>query len=529
MISKIIDFFRVNKKLTVMAACVISAAASAFCVMYTGLALLQWVTLVPSAVCLFYAIDEGICAKKAYLCGIGFFFAYYFVLFHWFVYMYPLSFLGMNDLESIVVVILAWFGVSAAQAAVSALSLPFVIFVSKGAGKRHRWLIAVLVPALWVLFEWGMSLGALSVPWSRLALGQVDMPAVMQSASLFGSYFVSFLIVLVNFLIGYALFYKRKLCFAVAALLFAVNLSIGGVMIFNQKEGEKISVSAVQGNIPSTVKWDQSLFVSSFRIYINYVEKAAQQGADIVLLPETVVPFVITEDGEVCKLLSDLAKEQKICLVVGAFSSDGEEEYNSLWTFDKDGNINESLYHKRHLVPFGEFMPWADVLGKFIPVLDSLNAFSSDITPGNDSNVIDTEYGRLGGLICFDSIYESLSLDSARDGAQILLLATNDSWFSDSAALDMHNNQARLRAIETGRSVVRAANTGISSIITPTGEVLDSVGAMKRGVLVEDVELRDGVTLYTRIGNLFVYICGGAVLAVALGGAIRRKMKKADL
>ena len=512
-----------------MAACVISAAASAFCVMYTGLALLQWVALVPSAMCLFYAIDEGICAKKAYKFGFGFFFVYYFVIFHWFTYMYPLSFLGMNGFESIFVIILAWFGVSAAQAAISALALPLLVFISRRLPSKLKWLISVLAAAMWTLFEWAMSLGALSVPWSRLALGQLDMPAVIQSASLFGSYFVSFIIVLVNFLIGYALIYKRKLCFAAATLVFAVNLAVGGVILANIKEGEKVSVSAVQGNIPSTVKWDQSLFVSSFRIYTSYVEKAAQQGADIVLMPETVVPFVISEDGEVCKLLSDLAKEYEIYLVVGAFSSDGDREYNSLWTFDKEGNVNETLYHKRHLVPFGEYMPWADVLGKFIPVLDSLNAFSSDITPGNDSNVIDTEYGKLGGLICFDSIYESLSLDSARDGAQIVLLATNDSWFSDSAALYMHNNQARLRAIETRRSVVRAANTGISSIITPTGEVLDSVGAMKRGFIVGDVELRDDVTLYTRIGNLFVYICGGAVLAVALGGAIRRKMKKADL
>ena len=88
------------------------------------------------------------------------------------------------------------------------------------------------------------------------------------------------------------------------------------------------------------------------------------------------------------------------------------------------------------------------------------------------------------------------------------MLSTNDSWFHDSAALEMHNNQARLRAVETGRSVVRAANTGISSVISPTGEIRARIGALQNGLIVEEVDINTDITLYTKIGNLFVLLCG---------------------
>ena len=508
MISVIIDFFKEYKKITVGAACALSAAALAFCVMFTELAPFQWVVLVPAAVCLLKVADGDVKAKSAYLYGLGFFLFYYLVLFHWFLFMYPLDFLGMGAFESIVVVAVAWFGLALLQAAFSALSLPLFIAASRKAATKCKWVLPILAASLWVLLEWGHTLTWAGVPWSRLALGQTDMLAVVQSASLFGSYFITFLIVLINFLIAYALLYKRKLAAVAAICLFAANLVLGGILLATYKEGEKLTVAAAQGNISSTDKWNEELFMTTFEVYTDYTVKAAEKGAQIVLLPETVVPYTLAEGGVLTDFLSDLAKQEGVYLLVGAFSEEGADEYNSIFAFEPDGSINQTIYSKRRLVPFGEFLPLASVVKAVVPPLADLNAISSDLTPGTDSKVIKTEYARLGCLICFDSIYENLTRDSVKDGAQILMLATNDSWFSDSAALEMHNNQARLRAIETRRSVVRAANTGISSVITPTGEVLESVGALKKGLIVEESELNDSLTLYTRIGNLFVLLCG---------------------
>ena len=149
-------------------------------------------------------------------------------------------------------------------------------------------------------------------------------------------------------------------------------------------------------------------------------------------------------------------------------------------------------------------------------------------THANSYVPLDSDEADIGSLICFDSIYDELARDSTRSGAQVLTISTNDSWFMDSAALDMHNAQAKLRAIENGRYVVRAANTGISSVISPTGAEISSIGALSEGQITEEVGLRDNLTLYTRIGNLFVYICiafiGGAVL-VNTFKAFRKKAK----
>ena len=133
--------------------------------------------------------------------------------------------------------------------------------------------------------------------------------------------------------------------------------------------------------------------------------------------------------------------------------------------------------------------------------------------------------GKIGGLICFDSIYETLTLDSVREGAQLLALATNDSWYQDSAAVYQHNRHAVLRAVESGRYIVRAANTGISSIIRPTGEITASLAPLKAGVVTGDVYFRSDRTVYSIVGNVIVLFCGAWLLCGA-AGAIRARYRK---
>jgi apolipoprotein N-acyltransferase len=141
-----------------------------------------------------------------------------------------------------------------------------------------------------------------------------------------------------------------------------------------------------------------------------------------------------------------------------------------------------------------------------IPPLADLVMLGENLEAGKGAQVIALEEAALGGLVCFDSIYEELTRDSVLSGAQVLCVSTNDSGFSDSSALHMHNAQARLRAIESGRYVIRAANTGISSVISSKGEVMGSLGALEEGMIVGEVRVNSHLTLYSRIGNLFVYL-----------------------
>ena len=182
--------------------------------------------------------------------------------------------------------------------------------------------------------------------------------------------------------------------------------------------------------------------------------------------------YNVLNDREICNFSSDLAVRCNATVVVGGFVEGEELDENSLIFVSPDGSIEEKVYSKRHLVPFGEYVPLRKLITTLIPPLAEISMLSEDLAPGTDSNVVDTAAGKLGGLICFDSIYETIALDSVRDGAEIIVLGTNDSWFLDSAAVYMHNAQAKLRAVETGRYIVRSANTGISSIIDPSSESL---------------------------------------------------------
>ncbi|MBE6636151.1 MAG: apolipoprotein N-acyltransferase, partial [Ruminococcaceae bacterium] len=273
------------------------------------------------------------------------------------------------------------------------------------------------------------------------------------------------------------------------------------------REGIKVTVGIVQGNYSSAEKWSASP-PEIVDKYIRYTKLAAEEGAELIVWPETALPFVISEGTVSSNRIAITARDLGVTILVGTITEEGEDEYNAVLCYMPDGSINETYYKKRHLVPFGEFVPMKKVVDIILPFLSDIAMLKDPMTPGTDTEIIDTDLCRIGALICFDSIYESSVLETVRDGAQIITLSTNDSWFTDSAGIYMHNNQARLRAIETGKYVVRSANTGLSAIISPSGSVVKDMPIMEEGIITADVYANDGATLYTMIGNSFVYLSG---------------------
>jgi apolipoprotein N-acyltransferase len=151
-----------------------------------------------------------------------------------------------------------------------------------------------------------------------------------------------------------------------------------------------------------------------------------------------------------------------------------------------------------------------------VPPLADLSMLGEDIIEGEGTAIYEGELCNIGSLICFDSIYENLTLDTVRDGAELLVISTNDSWFLDSAGVRMHNAQAKLRAVESGRFIVRSANTGVSSIITPHGEILDYEDALIEGYVISDVSPINQRTLYSYVGNLIVWLSFLFIVAAVL-------------
>ena len=217
-------------------------------------------------------------------------------------------------------------------------------------------------------------------------------------------------------------------------------------------------------------------------------------------------------------------------ILVGAFTlNEDGETLNSVIPVFPDGTIGENVYSKRHLVPFGEYVPMRNLISTLIPPLAELVMLDSDLAEGEGAQILYLNGVDVGALICFDSIYEELTRESVLGGAQVITLSTNDSWFSDSAALYMHNAQAQLRAIESGRYVVRAANTGISTIIDSNGNILSELDPLVDGYITAEVTLSDSLTLYTIIGNSFVYLLILAILlllSVNFSREIRKVIKR---
>ena len=489
-------------------------------------AVIEWIAFVPAALVLFCLAEKP---RRAYLYGFFFFYIMYFATWHWVVNLYPLDFVGLSKAESVAVVALAWLGLPLIAAIVG--GFVFLVFARLGKNLPSA-LLPFLAAALWVIFEWTQTLTWAGVPWGRLAIGQLvgNFTATAITASLFGSYFVSALIIATSCLAAQALFLgKLKWRVTVAFSLAFGNLLCGVLMLVIPTQSRTVKVAAVQGNFSSHDGYSSYSSSEIWARYEKYTKLAAAEGAEIVLWPESVfVSRVIYDGGSLSRSLSRLASECGATVAVGGFQYNDERELlNCIATFYSDGTNEPESYAKRKLVPFGEYVPMQDFFSAVIPPLAELSKITVGMVSGDSTSIAKEGDVHFGGLICFDSIYETLAIDSVRDGAELLLLSTNDSWFGDSCALDMHVAQARLRAIENSRGVLRSASTGISCVISPTGKIDSSLGANKEGYVIADVELTSRKTPYTVMGNVFVYASWGFVLSL-LGTDVYKRCKSRD-
>ena len=593
---------------------IMSALLSALGVVYPQyFGLLAWVALIPAGLVL---LIQGERAKPGsmYLYGFVFYLVYYVMSYHWFISMYPMDFAGMSPTAAIGVIALAILGISAFQAALSALMfLIFGLFCRTLVLQRYPVLKPVLLAALWVINEWSQTIGWTGLPWARLYLSQCHVLPMAQSASLLGGLFVSFLIVAVNLaLAGMIVSHTHRLSFGllggcllggnllfglaamdaikgnalpwqvgfvlvalatvVAAFVYGLIRRLGSdrnvlktflcigltlcilsslspVLGGYANEGAPVRAAALQGNLSSKEKWADDAGIRSFNVYADLTEQAVRDDAVLIVWPETALAYTLfnANPNSTTKAPLDavyaLVERTGATVLISTFTSsryfDPDAELastNSVIVFYPDKTYDEDIYVKRKLVPFGEYVPWRGLLLAVLPVLGEINMLSSDLLKGERAVAVDTKTlgVSVGPIICFDSIYEETVRQTVAQGAEIIALATNDSWFSDSAAVYMHNNHAKFRAIENGRYLVRAANTGVSSIIAPDGEVLGQQDALTKGLVVADVYARDNTTPYTQMGYLLVWLCFAAQIALVIAQIVltlikhRKRYENAD-
>lgn len=515
----------------------VSGIMTGLTVCFPALGILEWLSIIPMSLVIYsLCASETHRLRSIYFYGLFYFMCYFATTWHWFYTMYPMSYTGMSELSALFVVLAAILGLPLLQSTAFAFVFFIGAIIARGKlAKKLPFMIPFVFAMLWTIFEWAQTLFWFGVPWGRLSIGQTEILVTVQTASLFGCYIVTFLLVAVNFLLAHAILYvEKKNLFAItAAAVFSVNALIGsGMLLFSEKSsGETVKVAVIQPNISSTEKWEYDWFPSTAEPCERLTKEAVNEGAEIVIWPETVLPIEdIFESYECYNFIVHVSEKYNITLLVGTnYTNDDGEIFNSIVTVFPDGTISETIYSKQVLVPFGEYLPMRDFLSVFFPAFGKVNIMGDDWTPGKDSYVVETPKADIGSAICFDSIYENNLRNSVINGAEFLAIETNDSWFYDSSAVYMHLAQAKLRAVETGRFVARSANTGVSAIITDKGIAVDLEAPLVEGYCVGDIELKQNKTLYSIIGNLFVYLNIASVAGVIIYDIIIKiKTKEED-
>lgn len=461
--------------------------------------------------------------KRVFSLGFWFGFCYHLGVYTWFFALYPFEAAGFSVPIAVLVTGLAYFGSSAIHGLV--FSLPFVACQWLTRTRRPRRSVRALVfIALFLLAEALCGVGTLALPWSRIGLPQAAFPLGIRTAALLGPYGVDLLILAFGACTALVLFAKlsvrrRVLCAAAAVLLFSGNLLWGALYARREPAQKTLRVAAVQTNIASTDKRALSL-EALYDTCARLVTEAAALDADLIVLPETVLARPLNEQS--AAFFTSLCAKTGAHLVVGsAYESEGKT-YNGILLFSELGLQGATA--KRHLVPFGEYLPYRDLLAAVAPALANLTYYQNDYSAGQSGIVGEIDKVPIGGFVCFDTLFPALSVQSVREGAALLCVATNDSWFRESSALREHLWQGTFRAVETRRALVQSANAGISAIIDENGVLHSELAAASEGVICADVPLCDEMTLYARAPFILLCACG-LVAVFALGAAIFSKRR----
>ncbi len=484
--------------------------------------LLAWVAFIP----LLYAID-GESLPATFIHGWIAGFACYIVSLYWITITLN-TFAGLPVVIAILPMLLL--------SGILAIYTGAALWASAFAAARTRIPMVVTLPVIWTGIEWLRSFFPIGFPWSYVGYSQYSNLELIQFAEITGVYGISALIVFFNVVLYAVLFGRHSRRFQVAALgaltALLIAADIFGTVRIRQLEhapaAGKIRAAMVQGDIPQSVKWSPDFLETSFGIYVAQSEKAAREGAQVIIWPEAAAAFLfqpqdrypvqLAADAKYRSRLLDLARATDKPILFGAPAlgvEDGEPGfYNRAYLVSGKGEV-ESYYDKMQLVPFGEYIPLRPLLGKFV---HRIVAGFGDMFPGRVQTIFNVDGARMAVLICYESVFPDLTRRAVKRGAEILVNITNDAWYGESSAPYQLLAMAAMRSVETKVPMIRVANTGISAVIAPTGQITASTPLSTRTMEIETVRYRPERTIYTIVGDLFAEICFALGVAWLLWG-----------
>ncbi len=384
------------------------------------------------------------------------------------------------------------------------------------------------LPVCWVAMEFIRAFFLSGFPWATLGYGLHSRLVLIQSADLFGVYGLSFLLVLANAVIARMVTWRQRKnsfplpAFGVFLALFLGNFGYGWICLGLDldRRPQSLRVALVQGNIDQGVKWDPAYQEKTVEIYRDLSLQATASGAvDLVVWPESATPFYFQEAGELSRKVRAVPAAAGSYLLFGspAFETVNRQYryLNSAFLLSPSGAVL-GRSDKVHLVPFGEYVPFK----RFLPFVEKMVVGIGDFSPGTVTT-LPLDGQKIGVLVCFEGIFPELARDFVRQGSDLLVNITNDAWFGRSSAPHQHLAMTRFRAVENRIWVARAANTGISAFIAPSGQIIGPTDLFEPAVAEASVGLGAGTSLYRRTGDILPVIC----LGLAVFGLVRTRRR----
>ena len=462
----------------------------------------------------------------AYLCGI----IWYSGTCYW-IYNTMRQYGGVNVVMSAFLLLLFSMAVGLAHGLFGAC----FAWIASSRSSGPRWAL-IVAPALWVSFELART-HLVSVPWDLLGTVQVDNIPLARIATVTGVWGLSFEIVLVNAAVATALLLPRgsrgrmlAMCLGIAALLQA-----GRWLPQPVSPSNRLAI-LVQGNLPEDgPQWTVDDYQRNLHDFgelsvapsVSHSASHSNVLPDLVVWPESPAPFM-TRDPVFAKSVSEIALSAKIWMVVGSTGIDDpmsptahrDAVYNSAALVNPSGEI-VARYDKIHLVPFGEYVPFRKLFSFAEALTKEVGTFES----GTSRQPLHAGTTRLGIFICYESVFPDEVRQFANNGAQVFVNISNDGWYGDSGAWAQHLQQARMRAVENNRWLLRDTNSGLTASIDPLGRVVASVPRKTRSRLEAPYALLDGTTFYTRHGGWFAYLCAIISLVALIDAVLIRDSK----
>lgn len=410
-------------------------------------------------------------------------------------------------------------------------------WLSKRLLKGEVWMgvpFALATAALWVVLEHLRGWVFTGFPWLPLSASQWSRPIMLQSAAFLGAWGVSFSLVLLNAgvaaysirIVEYSRSRSKKVCpeFYLALLVFVSLTFLQTRHISGQDREPLFRAAAMQPAIPQDEKWDNSKGLGILNEIERNTLRLAPMKPDVMFWPEATLPYPIKGDIAMQRWVERLATEIDTPIFAGALASESDEVWrNSVYLIRPKWGMYPEYYSKRHLVPFGEYIP----LRKFWPWIEKIVPIEGDLYSGDKPTLLPLSMPnrtiKIGSLICYEDVFPALARESVLEGAALLYVATNSAWYGHGAASFQHMAHSVLRAVENRRIVFRVGNDGWTGWIDEFGnvreELLDENGKIwfSGGTTWEvdrDKRWKGKTTYYTEHGDWFVACCWAALLLV---------------